>query len=247
MNESNDGRHPQRGDPFCGECGYALSGLTESSRCPECGRPLVDVLMRRGFAATLGRRYRSKARLFGLPLIDIAFGPSHDEKYGKPRGIIAIGDVPTGLLAIGGTARGLVAIGGAAFGGLTLGGFSVGLISAAGGMAVGSLVFGGFAIGGLARGGGAVGVVADGGMAVGLYARGGGAFGPNVISPGRTDAAAQSMFDSFAWFFGSWPPTVVSHLDTAAIVIGCPLILALVIAFVVWMRWMRDPGPEPRS
>ena len=26
-------------EPICGNCGYVLSGLTESSKCPECGRP----------------------------------------------------------------------------------------------------------------------------------------------------------------------------------------------------------------
>jgi len=33
-------------DPYCGNCGYSLRGLTESSKCPECGKPIVEVLQR---------------------------------------------------------------------------------------------------------------------------------------------------------------------------------------------------------
>ena len=34
-------------EPYCGNCGYLLKGAVESSKCPECGRPLtVGVLHR---------------------------------------------------------------------------------------------------------------------------------------------------------------------------------------------------------
>ena len=36
----------ERGAPYCGDCGYDLSGCHHSPRCPECGGALVDVLMR---------------------------------------------------------------------------------------------------------------------------------------------------------------------------------------------------------
>ena len=68
------------GEPYCGACGQRLTGLVDSSKCPECGRPIVDVVTRAG---KLGNRYRSQATLFGLPLLDIAFGGTHDEPVGS--------------------------------------------------------------------------------------------------------------------------------------------------------------------
>ena len=94
-------------DPYCRNCGYSLKGLTESSKCPECGKPIVEVLERP--AMILGRRYASATVIFGLPLLHIALGPHDEERVGRARGIIAIGDHATGWLAIGGFCRGLIA------------------------------------------------------------------------------------------------------------------------------------------
>ena len=125
------------------------------------------MLRRRGAGfPSYGKRYRSKATLFGLPVIDVALGPKGNEPRGRARGIIAIGDIATGGLAIGGLARGVVAIGGAAFGAFAVGGMAVGLVAATGGFAVGGLAAGGGADrpprqrrrgrGGFAQGGGAL-------------------------------------------------------------------------------------------
>ena len=138
--------------PYCKECGYLLVGLTDSSKCPECGRPIVDVLARDSFPNRAGIRYESQAHLFGWPLISIATGPKGNEVRGKAVGIIAIGDAAKGVIAIGGLATGGIAIGG---------------------LAVGVVACGGCAIGGLALGGGALGLVAVGGVACGLLAYGG--------------------------------------------------------------------------
>lgn len=138
--------------PYCKECGYILHGLTESSKCPECGRPIVEVLTRDAFPGVKGYRYESITRLWGLPLVSIASGPSGTEKAGRPIGVIAIGDLPKGIVAIGGRAVGVIAIGGFALGGIALGGFSLGLI-AVGGFAAGLAAIGGFAVGGIAIGG----------------------------------------------------------------------------------------------
>src|SRR5438045_1437214 len=53
--------------------------------------------------AMFGREYRSRATLFGLPLVHIAFG--FDPRTGRKRiarGILAIGDTAVGVVACGG-------------------------------------------------------------------------------------------------------------------------------------------------
>ncbi len=116
-------------------------------------------------------RRRSRIRVFGLPLYDVAFGPDPEkgEKAGFARGWLAFGDTAVGLVAFGGVSLGLISCGGFAFGGLaigglvagffTLGGFALGWI-ACGGVALGwNLALGGFAVAhGLAVGGVAVSV-----------------------------------------------------------------------------------------
>ena len=141
-------------DPFCSNCGNSLKGLTRASQCPECGRPLVDVLCRPGMERR-GSRWQSRARIFGLPLVSIASGPHGHERVGRPRGVIAIGDMPIGLVAIGGFARGVLAIGG---------------------IAVGLVGWGGICIAAAAAGGVAIGIASIGGLALGIWSLGGAAF-----------------------------------------------------------------------
>ncbi|MBS0203548.1 MAG: hypothetical protein JSS49_11655 [Planctomycetes bacterium] len=123
-------------------------------------------------------RYSSSLKLFGWPLVSIAFGPevgsNSGQTIGCARGIIAIGDIAIGGIAIGGIAGGGIAIGGVSCGGLALGGV---------------------ALGGLILGGVAVGAVASGGVAIGHYARGGAVVGNHVISPQRTDPEAVRLFN----------------------------------------------------
>src|SRR4029079_2665213 len=57
--------------------------------------------------AAFGFEYRSRATLFGLPLLHVASGP--DPATGRRRvakGIIALGDIACGVVAIGGVACG---------------------------------------------------------------------------------------------------------------------------------------------
>lgn len=138
--------------PYCSHCGYSLIGLTDSSKCPECGQPIVEVLVRDSFPGRGGYRWQTRKRLFGLPLIAVAFGAQGPEKAGKPKGIIAIGDMPRGVIAIGGQAIGAIAIGGFACGGVAFGGFALGLLSI-GGFSAGIVAVGGFALGLFAYGG----------------------------------------------------------------------------------------------
>jgi hypothetical protein len=234
----------QPNQPYCGNCGYVLTGLTESSKCPECGRPLVEVLTRPGFMNLMGKRWRSKARMFGMPVIDVAFGPSGTERIGKARGVIAIGDRATGLVAIGGIARGVVAFGGMTLGVFTQGGMCIGVITALGGLTIGGMSIGGMAIGLLARGGMAIGAMADGGMAMGYYARGGAAFGVHTIAPGAASTNAVNAFTSMSWFFGPGTPSLGSQAYTAFIVLLPTILVGGFIALLAWWAHERDPGRE---
>jgi zinc protease len=124
-----------------------------------------------------GRVFRSRATLFGLPLIDIncldpeltagwgGAGPAPGGR-GTARGWIAVGDDARGvLLAVGSKACGLIALGGRTLGVFSFGGVAAGIV-AFGGVALGVIGFGGLAVGGLAVGGLGVGWQAWGGGAV---------------------------------------------------------------------------------
>lgn len=136
--------------PYCSACGHDLTGAVTASACPECGKPLVEVLTRvapggrgvggggRGYGAygRPSRRYTSDRQLFGMPLVSIAYGPDDAGKLGHAKGYFAFGDIATGVFAFGGVARGLVAFGGLSLGGVTFGGLSIGTFAAFGGGAV---------------------------------------------------------------------------------------------------------------
>lgn len=194
------------GTPYCSNCLYDLTGSTEASKCPECGRPLVEVLARVAAPSLIGRgrsrRYRSEATVFGMPWISVATGPRPEagEFYGHAKGFIAIGDAATGVIAIGGRAFGVVAFGGLALGGFTAGGASIGAMTAAGGLAVAfpGLAVGGGAFGGIASGGMGFGVVAQGGGAYGVYARGPSASGWRVVSQAKKDPEAERVFQALS-------------------------------------------------
>ena len=214
------------GEPYCGHCGYLLTGLADSARCPECGRPLVDVLMRREFSSVRGKRYRSKATLLGLPVIDVALGPWQGERIGRARGIIAVGDIATGFLALGGIARGVVAVGGLSVGIFSVGGLSGGLLTAIGGLAVSlGLATGGAAIGTIAVGGGAAGIIAQGGGALGLHTRDGTNW--NKPSP---------VFDHLSWLLGHSLTSPLALLTPTALTLGAAILAASIIGLVALIR-----------
>lgn len=177
------------------------------------------------FRPQFGHEFRTKATLFGLPLVHIATGV--DPRTGRPRvakGIIAIGDRAVGGVAIGGGAVGGIAIGGAALGVVSLGGLSIGLLAAIGGMAIGGLAFGG----------GALGPVAIGGMAIGWYAFGGQAYGMHVLSSAVREPEALRFFESWAQNWSQW----LTWLG-----IGMPLgggLLAVLIWLAFTLQARRD-------
>jgi hypothetical protein len=135
-----------------------------------------------GFNANVvGRVYRSRATLLGLPLVDVNVrdpkvpGRQPDEPgRGTAQGWIAVGDVAQGVLfAAGGRARGFIAVGGRSVGVVSLGGVAVDLIAV-----------GGVALGGLALGGVGIGIIGVGGLAIGWQAAGGGALAWDVAAGG---------------------------------------------------------------
>ena len=232
-------------DPYCGNCGYSLKGLTESSKCPECGRPLVEVLERRNFIS-YGRRYTSDIVIFGLPLLHIALGPHEEEKIGRARGIIAIGDRASGWLAIGGFARGyiacggfsagIVAIGGCAMGVISFGGFALGLLAAIGGMTLGFQGYGGIVIAYIA---------VSCGLAVAIYARAGLAYAVHILGSRGSDPAARILFNDFAWLYGA-DPTGFKFVAWAGMAVFLWAVLLFLIATAGYLssaqRGARDPS-----
>lgn len=180
--------------------------------------------------AALGREFRSRLSLFGIPFLHIAFGL--DPKTGRRRvakGIVAMGDVAIGVFAFGGVAIGGVAVGGVPVGLVSLGGLAVGLVLAVGGLAVGTLAFGGLALG----------VVALGAWAFGYYAAGGGGWGVHAMLndlTDRQDADAVAFFDPWVH---NWPRWLV------LVSLGMPLVSVLLYT-IVWAVF-RLGIPRPAS
>ncbi|HWI59797.1 MAG TPA: serine/threonine-protein kinase, partial [Bacillota bacterium] len=145
----------------------------------------------------MGVDYRSKATLWGLPLVHVATGL--DPQTGKRR-------IATGIIAIGNVARGVVAVGGLAMGGIACGGLALGGV-AFGGLGLGLIALGGLALAlGVALGGGAVAPIAIGGGALGYWAYGGGAWGAHTLSGLGIDPRAWDFFEPkveplMRWFF----------------------------------------------
>jgi hypothetical protein len=238
MAEQHQTQEQQKaGEPYCGNCGYVLSGLVDSSKCPECGKPLVEVLNRFG---RWGRRYQSQTRLFGLPIVSYAYGPVPGEKVGHAKGVFAFGDRATGFVAVGGFARGLVAVGGFAIGGITLGGFSFGLFGALGGVAIGALTYGGVSIGGVGAGGLVVALLAVGGMAIGYAAAGGFPVGVYTAGPGGNDAEAIELLHLFSWFLGPPSFSLMNMLQPILVILGVAIGVAAILALLCSIAHMRQ-------
>jgi RNA polymerase sigma factor (sigma-70 family) len=140
--------------------------------------------------------YRSRATLFGLPLVHCRQGRLPGQKLQPAVAWIASGDVAYGIL---------FASGGVAIGGISMGGLSVGIISI-GGFGVGILAFGGMALGAIALGGAAIGLIASGGVTLGWFAAIGGlsaaheiALGGIALAKHGNDAVAREFFTRYHW------------------------------------------------
>ena len=143
--------------------------------------------------------YRSRATLFGLPLV-------HWRSFGKMRKPGEKIQPAIGWIACGERAYGILyASGGVAVGGISTGALSIGILSF-GGLSFGLLAFGGFAFGAVALGGGAIGLVASGGMALGWHAALGGMVAAHELACGGAalgnhvnDAVAREFFLRHRW------------------------------------------------
>ena len=123
-----------------------------------------------------GRRWNSRAKFLGLPLISVAFSdPDRDFSGSFDRETYGM-QVAKGWIAVGDRAIGLFAFGNIAMGGVAIGGISLGVISF-GGLALGGVALGGLSVAVLAFAGLALGVGAIGGLAVGGWSFGGASFG----------------------------------------------------------------------
>lgn len=158
----------------------------------------------------LSYEYRSKATLFGWPLLHVATGvaPATGLKR-RAKGIIAVGSAPRGVFAFGDVAVGVIACGI----------FGYGLVSisivGAGVIAMGSVAAGLW----LAMGGIAIAPVALGGAAFGWYANGAIAWGRHALSPNVYDPLADAFFK----------PRSAVLMDVAfrSMLVAVPLFLAL--------------------
>ncbi len=169
--------------------------------------------------ANQGVDFKTKATLFGLPLLHVANGT--DPATGRAR-------IARGIIAVGGVAQGVVACGGVAMGGIALGGVSLGII-AYGGLGLGVLVIGGLAAGLLgAMGGLAVAPIALGGEAIGYFANGAHALGAHTLQISGSDAVARDFFNPWSERLLHYFPMVNFWLVGVAVLLssGLPLWLA---------------------
>ncbi len=174
----------------------AIAGVT-SRLSPEVSRKL-------------SYEYRSKATLFGWPLVHVAIGvnPATGRKR-SARAIIAVGTAPRGLIAFGDVAVGVIACGIFGYGVVSFSVIAVGIF-ACGSVAAGLL----FAMGGMA-----IAPVAMGGLAFGWYANGAMAWGKHALATNAYDPVADKFFNPYAWRLANWV--------FRAMLIVVPLFLAL--------------------
>ena len=109
--------------------------------------------------------YKSKTKLFGLPLVHVNLGLGRVAKGVFAFGLVSVGIVSFGLVSLGVLAWGMIALGLA-----SLGAISVGVFAALGGVAISAMIaFGGLAVGCFSFGGCAVGLFSFGGYSSGAY------------------------------------------------------------------------------
>lgn len=205
----------------------------------------------RGARSAPGREWKSNGRVFGYPVVHVAWG--YDARTGKKlvaRGVIAVGDVAIGGLAIGGVAIGVLSLGGFALGVTSFGGAAIGLQLAIGGAAAGGFAFGGAVAGIAAIGGAAIGLVAMGGAAAGYVAVGGGTAGKFTLSTATRQWSDPNFPESLLGQWLTWPELSSWLLVFVQFAVFGPWLLILTVATVGWLNarvHRHTPNPIPRD
>lgn len=102
--------------------------------------------------------YKSKRKLFGLPLVHINLGRG----FKKAKGIFALGNISCGVISIGFLSFGILSFGILSIGLVSLAVFAIGLLLAIGSISIGTFSFGAISIG----------IFSFGALAIGKYATG---------------------------------------------------------------------------
>lgn len=135
--------------------------------------------------------YKSKRRVFGIPLVHINIGVG----IYTARGIIAIGNISKGLISLGIVSLGVLSCGVLSLGLVSIASIALGILVALGGIAIGSIAIGGVAIG----------VVTIGGLSIGMYSVGGcsiaseiaiGNYASGHIAIGSTAKGVKTIIDT---------------------------------------------------
>jgi Sigma-70 region 2 len=179
----------------------------------------------------LAWEYRSRASLFGLPLVHwrgFCRVRKPGEKVQPAIGWIAGGERAFGIL---------YASGGIAVGGISTGGVSIGLLSF-GGASIGLLAFGGLAVGAVALGGGAIGWIASGGMTLGWHAAMGGIVAAHDLALGGA-ALANHANDAVALDFLARHPWLDFRQAAPRNLFWMLCFGPIFIQMMIWMWWRR--------
>jgi hypothetical protein len=124
-----------------------------------------------------GIDWKTRARIFGIPLIHAAFGTDENGELRVARGFIAVGHL--------------------GFGAITFAQFGVGVLFAFGQGVIGLFAVGQLAIGlAFATGQLAVGTIAVGQIVLGIYGMGQIGWATYLWSPGRTDMEAVALLST---------------------------------------------------
>ncbi len=131
----------------CPECGARISD--KAIACPKCGNPMKPMADLTLVARRFGFEWKSKAEIFGWPLIHIAIGRNKETgRLMMAKGIIAIGQFGIGVITIAQFGIGvLFGLGQFVFGILAVGQFALGIYFGLGQFATGITAIGQFGFG----------------------------------------------------------------------------------------------------